>query len=281
MIIGSHVSMSSPDYVLGSIKEMLSYHANACMIYTGPPQNGRRVPIEKLKIDEAKALLKENHLSMEHVVVHAPYLINLANTLNPQTYENSIELLKNEIIRTDAIGSPYLILHPGSHVNAGSDVGIQSIIQGLNAALDDSQKCILCLETMAGKGTEVGRSFEELARIIEKARFSDYIGVCLDTCHIYDGGYDIVGDLDGVVAEFDRVIGLDRLCAIHLNDSKNPFESHKDRHEVIGGGSLGLETMKKVINHPKLRGLPFYLETPNELEGYKKEIELLKSLYEE
>ena len=277
MIIGSHVSMSSPDYVLGSIKEMLSYHANACMIYTGPPQNGRRVPIEKLKIDEAKALLKENHLSMEHVVVHAPYLINLANTLNPQTYENSIELLKNEIIRTDAIGSPYLILHPGSHVNAGSDVGIQSIIQGLNAALDDSQKCILCLETMAGKGSECGRTFEEIRQMIDGVHIKK-LGVCLDTCHIHDAGYDL-SEFDQILQMFDEIIGLSYLKVVHLNDSKNIRGARKDRHENLGHGAIGFEKLCHISHHPLLENIPIILETPyiEKKPPYKEEIEMLRN----
>ena len=277
MIIGSHVSMSSPDYVLGSIKEMLSYHANACMIYTGPPQNGRRVPIEKLKIDEAKALLKENHFSMEHVVVHAPYLINLANTLNPQTYENSIELLKNEIIRTDAIGSPYLILHPGSHVNAGSDVGIQSIIQGLNAALDDSQKCILCLETMAGKGSECGRTFEEIRQMIDGVHIKK-LAVCLDTCHIHDAGYDL-SDFDQILRMFDEIIGLSYLKVVHLNDSKNICGARKDRHENLGHGAIGFEKLCQIAHHPLLENIPIILETPyiEKKPPYKEEIEMLRN----
>ena len=188
MKIGSHVSMASPNYVLGSIREMLSYDANACMIYTGPPQNGRRVPIEKLKINEAHELLKQHELSLDNIVVHAPYLINLANTLNPDTYKNSVELLKNEMIRCDAIGSKYLILHPGSHVQAGSDIGIASIIKGLNEAIDDSTSCMICLETMAGKGSECGKTFHEIKQMIDGCN-SKSIGVCLDTCHIHDGGY--------------------------------------------------------------------------------------------
>ena len=277
MILGSHVSMSSPHYVLGSIQEMLSYGANACMIYTGPPQNGRRVPIEKLKIDEAKALLKENHLSMDHVVVHAPYLINLANTLNPQTFANSIELLKNEIIRTDAIGSPYLILHPGSHVNAGSDIGIQSIIQGLNEALDDTQKCTLCLETMAGKGSECGRSFEEIKEMIDGVH-SSKIGVCLDTCHIHDAGYDL-SDFDHILKMFDDIIGLKYLKVIHLNDSKNSCGARKDRHENLGHGAIGFEKLCQIAHHPLLENIPIILETPyiEKKPPYKEEISMLRN----
>ena len=277
MIIGSHVSMSSPKYVLGSILEMLSYDANACMIYTGPPQNGRRVPIDKLKINEAHDLLKDNNISLEHIVVHAPYLINLANTIAPNTYTNSVELLKNEMIRTDAIGSKYLVLHPGSHVNAGSEIGIQSIIKGLNEAIDDSTNCIICLETMAGKGSECGSTFEEIKQMIDGCN-SNRIGVCLDTCHINDAGYD-VSDFDKVLNDFDRIIGLEYLKVIHLNDSKNVMGAHKDRHENIGHGTLGFDNIINIAHHPKLRNIPIILETPyiDDKAPYKEEIQMIQN----
>lgn len=275
MIIGSHVSMSSPNYVLGSIKEMLSYNANACMIYTGPPQNGKRVPIEKLKIKEAHDLLNKNQISLNNIVVHAPYLINLANTIAPNTYQNSVELLKNEMIRCDAIGSKYLILHPGSHVNAGSDKGIESIIKGLNEVIDDSTHCMICLETMAGKGSECGKSFEEIKQMIEGCH-TDRIGVCLDTCHIHDAGYDI-SDFDKILKEFDEIIGLQHLKVIHLNDSKNIKGAHKDRHENIGYGYLGFENICNIAHHPELQNIPIILETPyiNDKAPYKEEIEMI------
>ncbi len=255
-----------------------SIGANVFQFFTRNPRGGAAKAIDEEDVKEFLAFSEEKGIGP--ILAHAPYTINPC-ALDERVLTFARETFEDDLKRMEYTPGNLYNFHPGSHVKQGVDVGIEKIAETLDMVMFEGQRTTVLLETMAGKGTEVGRSFEELARIIEKARFSDYIGVCLDTCHIYDGGYDIVGDLDGVVAEFDRVIGLDRLCAIHLNDSKNPFESHKDRHEVIGGGSLGLETMKKVINHPKLRGLPFYLETPNELEGYKKEIELLKSLYEE
>ena len=277
MKIGSHVSMASPNYVLGSIKEMLSYDANACMIYTGPPQNGRRVPIEKLKINEAHELLKQHELSLDNIVVHAPYLINLANTLNPDTYKNSVELLKNEMIRCDAIGSKYLILHPGSHVQAGSDIGIASIIKGLNEAIDDSTSCMICLETMAGKGSECGKTFHEIKQMIDGCN-SKRIGVCLDTCHIHDGGYDL-NDFDYILKEFDEMIGLEYLKVIHLNDSKNVCGAHKDRHENLGHGHIGFDNLCKIAHHESLKDIPIILETPyiDNKAPYKEEIEMIRN----
>ena len=277
MKIGSHVSMASPNYVLGSIIEMLSYDANACMIYTGPPQNGRRVPIEKLKINEAHELLKQHELSLDNIVVHAPYLINLANTLNPDTYKNSVELLKNEMIRCDAIGSKYLILHPGSHVQAGSDIGIASIVKGLNEAIDDSTSCMICLETMAGKGSECGKTFHEIKQMIDGCN-SNRIGVCLDTCHIHDGGYDL-NDFDFILKEFDEMIGLEYLKVIHLNDSKNVCGAHKDRHENLGHGHIGFDNLCKIAHHESLKDIPIILETPyiDDKAPYKEEIEMIRN----
>ena len=278
MKIGSHVSMSSPNYVLGSIKEMLSYNANACMIYTGPPQNGKRVPIEKLKIEEAHQLLKEHDLTFENIVVHAPYLINLANTIAQNTYQNSLELLKNEMKRCDAIGSNYLILHPGSHVGAGSEVGIQSIIKGLNEAIDNDTKCMICLETMAGKGSECGKTFEEIKMMIDGCS-SNRIGVCLDTCHIHDGGYDL-SNFNEILRQFDQIIGLEYLKVIHLNDSKNQKGAHKDRHENLGHGFIGFDDLCKVAHHPLLKDLPIILETPyiEDKAPYKEEIEMILNM---
>lgn len=277
MIIGSHVSMSAPHYMLGSVREMLSYDANACMIYTGPPQNGRRVAIEKLKIEEAKHLLAENNIPIQNIVVHAPYLINLANTIALNTFNNSVELLKKEMIRCDAIGSNYLVLHPGSHVNAGSEVGIGSIIKGLNEAIDSSTQCMICLETMAGKGSECGKTFEEIKQIIDGCH-SNRIGVCLDTCHIHDGGYDL-NDFDHVLEEFDQVIGLEYLKVVHLNDSKNICGAHKDRHANIGYGNIGFDVLCHIAHHPSLKDIPIILETPyiEDKAPYKQEIDMLRT----
>ncbi len=189
--------------------------------------------------------------------------------------------MKDDLQKLEAVPGNMYNFHPGSHVGQGIEVGIKFIIEALNEILWEEQSTTVLLETMAGKGSEIGRSFEEIKQIIDGVNLKDKLGVCLDTCHVYDAGYDIVNNLDGVLEEFDKIIGLDRLKAIHINDSRNPFESHKDRHEKIGEGSIGTEAFERIINHPKLRNLPFYLETPNELDGYAKEIALLKSLYKE
>lgn len=188
-------------------------------------------------------------------------------------------MMADDLVRMEYLPNNFYNFHPGSHVKQGVDIGIDFIAQMLNTVLKPEQTTTVLLETMAGKGTEIGRSFEEIAQIIEKVELKDHLGVCLDTCHIYDAGYDIVNDLDGVLEEFDKIIGIDKLKAIHLNDSKNPFNSHKDRHEKIGEGSLGLKAISNIINHPKLKHLPFFLETPNELDGYKNEIEILRKEY--
>ena len=213
---------------------------------------------------------------IEEFVVHAPYIINLANTVNPATYEIAVEFLAKEIDRATAMGSQTIVLHPGSHVGEGVDKGIASIVKGLNEVLTADTACHIALETMAGKGSEVGRSFEELREILDRVELSDKMGVCMDTCHVWDAGYDIVNDLDGVLAEFDRVVGLERLKAVHLNDSMNVRGAGKDRHARIGEGEIGAEAIVRVINHPALRNLPFCLETPNELPGYAAEIRFLK-----
>ena len=273
--IGSHVGMGSPSYYLGSVKEAISYNATTFMFYTGAPQNSIRTPLEKLKITEAIELMKENNINPLDVVVHAPYLINLAN-LNEEKSKVSFSLLLTEVNRTLAMGCRYLVLHPGASMDYDRNEAMNQIASYLNIAINNNPGIVILLETMAGKGSEVGRNFEELAEIIKRVELNDKLGVCLDTCHVHDAGYDIVNALDSVLEEFDKVIGLSRLKAIHLNDSKNPLGSHKDRHEVIGGGFIGLSALVNVINHPKLSHLPFYLETPNELPGYAEEIKLLR-----
>ena len=280
--LGSHVSFKAPNYFKGAIEEALSYGANACMIYTGPPSNTRRVDVSKLKIEEAKDYMAEHNFSIERVIVHAPYIINLANALKPETAQFGQDFLKTELERVSQIGAKTLVLHPGSHVGAGMDVGIEWIINGLNEVLDhDDTEVKIALETMAGKGNECGFTFEQLAKIYAGIHKKSRIGYCMDTCHIWDAGYDIVNDLDGVLDQFDHVIGLEYLKAIHMNDSMNPLGSHKDRHEKIGEGSIGTEAFERIINHPMLADKPFFLETPNELDGYAKEIALLKSLRRE
>ena len=214
------------------------------------------------------------------LVAHAPYTMNLASA-KPEVYEFACTVIREDVARMDRLGIENLVFHPGSHTGIGAEAGIQNIIAGLDQAITGEEKITVLLETMAGKGTEVGRSFEELAAILSRVQLNEKMGVCLDTCHIFDGGYDIVGDLDGVLAQFDKIIGLERLKAVHLNDSLNICGSHKDRHACIGAGNIGLEALTAVINHPALRALPFYLETPNELPGYATEIKLLRERFVE
>ena len=275
LIIGSHVSYKKNDQLVGSVKEAISYGANTFMFYTGAPQNTRRDSIDMNLVEEAKRLMSENNIDINNVIIHAPYIVNLANENN---FEFSINFLKQEIERAHILGIKKVVLHPGSHVGLGSEKGIENIASALNQVLKSDNDVIICLETMAGKGSECGRTFEEIKSIIDRVDNKELIGVCLDTCHINDAGYDL-NDFDSVIEEFDKIIGIDKLKAIHLNDSKNPFNSHKDRHEKIGEGSLGLKAISNIINHPKLKHLPFFLETPNELDGYKNEIEILRKEY--
>ncbi len=277
--IGSHVGMKGKDMLLGSVKEALSYDANALMIYTGAPQNTRRKPIDELKIEEAKELLKENNIPLENVVIHAPYIINLANTLKPETFELAVDFLKIEIERVEAIGAKYLVLHPGAHVGAGEEEGLNQIVKGLNEVLTKDQNVIICLETMSGKGSECGKTFEELQYIIENIKFPEKMGVCLDTCHIHDAGYDL-NNVDKILEDFDNIIGLNKLFVIHVNDSKNEQGASKDRHENLGYGHIGFEKIMNVINHPKLNDVIKVLETPytddRTIPPYKKEIKMIR-----
>lgn len=281
--IGSHVSMKAPNYVYGSVLEALSYKSTALMFYTGAPQNTARKDVSELKIDQAHKLLADNNIPLENVVIHAPYIINLGNTIKPETYQIATEFLRKEIDRTIAIGVKYIVLHPGSHVDAGSEAGIKSIIKGLNSVLKADDDVIICLETMSGKGSECGRSFEELKQIIDGVTLSDKLGVCLDTCHIHDAGYDL-SDFDSVLDEFDNIIGLDRLHVLHINDSKNPLGSHKDRHENLGYGYIGFDILNQIVNNPRLENIVKILETPyvDKKPPYEKEIEMLRSqIFEE
>lgn len=277
--LGCHVGMSGKEMMLGSVRDAVNFGANTFMLYTGAPQNTRRKDISELRITEAHELMRKQ--GIDEFVVHAPYIINLANTVNPATYEIAVQFLELEIKRAEAMGSQTIVLHPGSHVGEGAGKGIASIVKGLNEVLTADTACHIALETMAGKGSEIGRNFEELRQIIDRVELKDKLGVCLDTCHVWDGGYDIVNDLDGVFEEFDRTIGLDRLKAIHLNDSMNGLGSHKDRHARIGEGEIGLEALVRVIRHPATEGIPFILETPNDDEGWAREIALLRKGYED
>lgn len=274
--IGCHLSTSKGFKNMG--KEAVQIGANTFQFFTRNPRGGKAKDIDEKDVKEFLEIAKENNFGV--ILAHAPYTLN-ACSKEEDTRKFAMEMMADDLVRMEYVPNNLYNFHPGSHVKQGVDVGINYIAEMLNSVLKKEQTTTVLLETMAGKGTEIGRSFEELQEIISKVELKDHMGVCLDTCHVYDAGYDIVNNLDGVLEEFDRIIGLDKLKAIHLNDSKNPFESHKDRHEKIGEGSLGIEAIKNIINHPKLRHLPFFLETPNELDGYKKEIELLRGLYKE
>ena len=258
LIIGSHVSFTKDTQMIGSIKEALSYKANTFMFYTGAPQNTNRCDINKDLLDKANLMLKENNIDINNVVVHAPYIINLANIKN---FDFNVNFLTQEIKRVEKLGVKYLVLHPGSHVGLGVDEGIKNIINSLNQVLDEDTKVIICLETMAGKGTELGKTFEELKQIIDGIEYQDKVAVCLDTCHINDAGYDL-NNFDNVLSEFDHIIGINKLKVLHINDSKNIIGSHKDRHENIGYGTIGFENLIKIIYNEKLKGIPKILETP-------------------
>lgn len=257
-------------------EEAVSIGANTFAFFTRNPRGGSAKAIDP---EDVKAFLEyaKAH-DFATLVAHAPYTLNACSD-KAQTREFALNTMRDDLMRMEYTPNQYYNFHPGSHVGQGVEVGIDLIVKQLNAVLTKDMTTTVLLETMAGKGSEIGRSFEELKTIIDGVELDEKLGVCLDTCHVYDAGYDIVNDLDGVLDEFDAVLGLDRLKAIHMNDSKNTFESHKDRHEKIGEGSLGFETMVKVINHPKLKGLPIILETPNELDGYAHEIEMLRKAY--
>lgn len=258
--LGSHVGMSGKDMFLNSVKEALSYGANTFMVYTGAPQNTRRKEINELNIPAALSAMKEG--GIEEFVVHAPYIINLANTIKPETFELAVRFLGTEIERTIAMGSHVLVLHPGSHVNAGVEAGTAQIIRGLNEVLTADTDCVIALETMAGKGSEIGRSFEELAAIYDGVVHNEKLRVCFDTCHTHDSGYDIVHDFDGVMEEFDRILGKDQIAVFHINDSKNVRGAHKDRHENLGKGEIGFDALKSIVWHPDFLQVPKILETP-------------------
>lgn len=280
IFIGSHVAMSAPNFYLGSVKEALSYNANAFMFYTGAPQNSFRKPLSECKIEEGRKLLKEAGIDESKIVVHAPYFINGANFAREDIYDLSIKTIINELQRTFAFGSKILVLHPGSHIGLGAENGILALAKALDLALSsDGTDVKIAIETMAGKGHEIGANFEQVRSIIDHCEHKDRLGVCLDTCHISDAGYDIINDLNSVIELFDKVVGLDRLLVVHVNDSKNPTGAHKDRHENIGYGYIGFKNLYNVVHHPKLSGIPMILETPyiNEKAPYKQEIEMLRS----
>jgi deoxyribonuclease IV len=279
LYIGSHVSLEAPDYFLGSVKEALGYGANTFMLYTGAPQNSIRKNVLALKIAEGQAAIKEAGIDPQKIIVHAPYIVNLGNSLNPELFIQSVKFLKEELRRVEAFGLGILVLHPGSHVQAGPEIGLKQVVFGLNEVMNgDTTHVKIALETMAGKGSEVGATFEEIHYLLEHVEHKDRFGVCLDTCHISDGGYD-VAYVEGVLAEFDRVVGLNKLLCMHINDSKNIRGAHKDRHENLGYGEIGFEVINHFVHHPKLTQIPKILETPyvGEKPPYKEEIAMLRS----
>lgn len=272
--LGCHLSFAKGYEAMGH--ESLRIDANTFQFFTRSPRGGKAKPLNLEDLGKLNTLIEANNF--KHILAHAPYTMNPCSNKD-YTRDYAEELMRDDLSRMSHIKGSLYNFHPGSHVGQGVEPAIVMISDMLNRVLNSNQETIVLLETMAGKGTEVGRTFEEIAAIIEKVNVKEKIGVCWDTCHIYDAGYDIANDLDGVIEHFDEVVGLDKLHAIHINDSKNPFKSHKDRHEKIGQGSIGLETFEKIINHPKLRHLPFYLETPqDDNDGYKAEIELLRSI---
>ena len=278
LLIGSHVGMSGPDYYLGSVQEAIKYKATTFMFYTGAPQNSYRKPLNVLKIDEGRALLKEHGFDESKIIVHAPYIINPANSSRQDLLELSINMIVSELQRTAAFGASILVLHPGNHLGLGPEAAIEILAKNLDQIFElDGTNVRIAIETMAGKGSEIGTTFEQVRQIIDKCAHKDRLGVCLDTCHVHDAGYD-VSDTDGLLKEFDRVIGLDRLFVVHINDSKNPRNAHKDRHENIGYGEIGFDALCRIANHPLLRDIPKILETPyiNEKPPYSDEIRMLR-----
>ncbi len=283
LIIGNHVSFNKNTQLLGSVKESLSYNANTFMFYTGAPQNTARYEIDDSLTEKAKELMKQNNIDINNVVVHAPYIINLANSKN---MDFNIRFLKEEMSRCDKLGINKMVLHPGSHVGLGIDAGIDNIAFALNEALKMESNVSICLETMAGKGSEIGRTFEEIKKIIDKIENKNRIMVCLDTCHLNDAGYNIC-EFDKVLKEFDEKIGLNKIGCVHINDSKNPISSHKDRHENIGLGTISFNSLLNVIYNDLLKDVPKILETPyigdnNESKDrlyppYKFEIEMIRN----
>lgn len=284
MILGSHVSMSGREMLLGSAKEAVSYGADTFMFYTGAPQNTRRKEISELNIGPAWEYMEQHGIS--EIIVHAPYIINLGNSVKPETFSLATEFLAREIERTISCKSRILILHPGAHVGAGTKTGTAQIIKGLNEVLSADTDCCIALETMAGKGSEIGRTFEELAQIYDGVTHNDKLRVCFDTCHTSDSGYNIIGHFDEVIDEFDRIIGKDQIAVFHINDSKNAPGAAKDRHENIGFGQIGFDALNYIVRHPDFENIPKILETPyipsptfpkKSYAPYKYEISMLRN----
>lgn len=284
LIIGSHISLNSPDYYLGTVKTALGFSETAFMFYTGAPANSFRLPLERLKIEEGRKLLKENNFDENNIIIHAPYIINLSYKENLDNYNFAKSLLLNELNRAVAFNVNKVVLHPGSSKGLGFLKGKESLCLALNEIFATFKENVtICLETMAGKGFEIGRNFDEIASIIDGVEDKSRIGVCLDTCHINDAGYDLT-DFDKILDEFDKGIGLDKLMVIHLNDSSNPISSHKDRHANIGRGTIGFAKLEAIAKNSRIQNVSKILETPyiNGMAPYKKEIEMLRNgAYEE
>lgn len=285
LIIGSHVSFTQTDGLLGSLNEALSYGESTFMFYTGAPQNTRRGPIDEENTKTAQALMQKHNIDIDNVIIHAPYIVNLANDKDEDKFLFAVNFLKQELKRAQKLGIKKVVLHPGSHVGLGVDKGLNNIIKGLNLVLDEKEGPIICLETMAGKGTELGKNFEELKTIIDGVTNHHRLLVCLDTCHLNDAGYD-VSDFDKLLENFDNIIGLDKIGCIHINDSKNEKGAHKDRHENIGLGTIGFTNLDKIVYNKKLKDVPKILETPYvSIDGgkdrtfppYKFEIDMFKN----
>lgn len=276
LTIGAHLSASKGYTAM--LKQAVEIGANTFQFFTRNPRGGSAKAIDEKDIDTFLKLMKEENFPV--ILAHAPYTLNCCSA-KPETREFAVNTFADDLKRMEYTPNQLYNFHPGSHVGQGTEIGVELIADALNSVLFEDMTTTVLLETMAGKGSEVGGCFEELREIIDRVELSDRLGVCLDTCHVNDGGYDIVNDLDRVLNDFDRIVGLDRLKAIHLNDSKNPLGAHKDRHEKIGEGYIGTDAFERIINHPVLKNLPFYLETPNELDGYAREIALLKSLYKD
>lgn len=281
--IGSHIGMSGKEMFLGSAKEAVSFGENTFMIYTGAPQNTRRKAVEALNIKAGWDYLHQHDIN--EIIIHAPYIINLGNSVKAETYSLAVEFLEKELERTKAMGSRVLVLHPGSHVGEGVEAGTKKIIQGLNSVMSKEMGVYIALETMAGKGSEIGRSFEELAAIYDGVTQNQWLRVCFDTCHTNDAGYDIVHDFDGVIDAFDRILGKDQIAVFHINDSKNPKGAAKDRHSNIGYGTIGFKALDYIVHHKDFQDIPKILETPyipdpenpkKSAPPYKYEIQMLR-----
>ena len=285
LYLGSHVGMSGKEMFLGSVKEALSYGANTFMVYTGAPQNSKRRPLSELRIEEAKELMKKE--GIDKFIIHAPYLINLGNTVNPDIFKLGKEMLTTEIERTYAMGSDVIVLHPGSAVGAEPQAGIARIIEGLDEVIANTEHVYIALETMAGKGSELGRTIDELKDIIDGVKDNKRLKICIDTCHLNDAGYDVVNGFDAILDEIDSKLGKGRIACAHINDSMNPLGAHKDRHANIGAGTIGLDALKYVVHHPRLDDIVKCLETPyiknpddpkDAHAPYKEEIARLRSV---